>query len=198
MVRGLSRLHVLGAVFTLACGEGPAVGLDPDPADAAVFDAATDSGSGRDASVDAGPQPGDPASGDLELTIFASLDPTDFLAVAEIRHGDRLYWQCGGPGGPLGLGHIWASARLESNELPAFSEDFETALEQTVRLELVDENVRDNDFIAEVNGVAIESARDLETAVEAVESGSLLRFYVTRFDVRSGNAVSFFAVVRVP
>ena len=63
---------------------------------------------------------------------------------------------------------------------------------------LVDENVRDNDFIAEVNGVTVESSRDLEAAVAAVESGGLLRFYVTRFDVRSGNAVSFFAVVRVP
>ncbi len=63
---------------------------------------------------------------------------------------------------------------------------------------LYDKNVRDNDFISEVNGTAVDSARGLEAAIEAAPSGSVIRFYVTRFDVRSGNMAKFFAVVRVP
>ena len=63
---------------------------------------------------------------------------------------------------------------------------------------LFDKNVRDNDFIVEVNGTAVESSSDLEAAVEAVESGDLLRFYINRYDMRSGNSASFFAIVRKP
>ncbi len=63
---------------------------------------------------------------------------------------------------------------------------------------LYDKNVRDNDFISEVNGQAVASASDLEAAIEAAPSGSVIRLYVTRFDVRSGNVTSFYAVVRVP
>ena len=64
---------------------------------------------------------------------------------------------------------------------------------------LYDENVRPNDFIAEVNGTKVDTAGELEAAVEAVGSGGFLRLYIQRFDLRSGNAVaSFFAVVRVP
>ncbi len=63
---------------------------------------------------------------------------------------------------------------------------------------LFEENIRDSDVIAEVNGTAVETVRELEAAVAAVPSGSLLRFYVTRFDRSSGNSASFFAVVQVP
>ncbi len=63
---------------------------------------------------------------------------------------------------------------------------------------LYDENVRDNDFIGEVNGVEVNTPSELEAAVEAVPSGSLLRFYVTRFDLRSGAVAKFFAFVRIP
>ncbi len=63
---------------------------------------------------------------------------------------------------------------------------------------LFDKNLRDNDFIQEVNGTAVESASDLEAAIEEVPAGGLVRFYVNRYDMRSGNSVSFFAVVRKP
>ncbi len=63
---------------------------------------------------------------------------------------------------------------------------------------LFDKNVRENDFIAEVNGTAVDNSSDLEAAVEAVESGKLLRFYINRYDMRSGNSASFFAIVRKP
>ncbi len=63
---------------------------------------------------------------------------------------------------------------------------------------LIDEAMRDNDFIQEVNGTAVETARELEAAVAAVPSGEFLRLYVTRYDMRSGNSASFYAVVRVP
>ncbi len=63
---------------------------------------------------------------------------------------------------------------------------------------LYDKNVRDNDFITEVNGTAVDSASDLEAATSGATSGSVVRFYITRLDVRSGNMAKFFAVVRVP
>ena len=63
---------------------------------------------------------------------------------------------------------------------------------------LFDENLRDNDFIQEVNDTRVESARELEAAVAAVPSGEYLRFYVTRYDMRSGNSASFYSIVRVP
>lgn len=63
---------------------------------------------------------------------------------------------------------------------------------------LYDKNVRPNDFIVEVNGNAVESASELEEAIEAVPSGSFVRLYVTRFDPRSGQTISFFAPIRKP
>jgi len=63
---------------------------------------------------------------------------------------------------------------------------------------LYDENVRPNDFISEVNGVAVDSVASFEEEVAKVGSGGFLRLYVTRFDPRSGQTASFFAVVRVP
>ena len=64
---------------------------------------------------------------------------------------------------------------------------------------LFDENVRANDFIVEVNGDPVDSAAELEEAIAAVESGRLLRLYVTRIlDPRTGSVASFFAVVRKP
>ncbi|MEM7583977.1 MAG: trypsin-like peptidase domain-containing protein [Acidobacteriota bacterium] len=64
---------------------------------------------------------------------------------------------------------------------------------------LYDENVRANDFITEVNGTPVSTASELEEAIGAVPSGSLLRLYVSRVvDPRSGTQAGFFAVVRVP
>ena len=63
---------------------------------------------------------------------------------------------------------------------------------------LFEEGVRQNDFISEVNGDRVTTAGELETAVDAIESGSLARLYVSRFDPRSGNVVSFYAILRVP
>ncbi len=64
---------------------------------------------------------------------------------------------------------------------------------------LYDENVRPNDFITEVNGTEVNSASELETAIGAVPSGSLMRLYISRVvDPRSGTQAGFFAVVRVP
>jgi serine protease Do len=63
---------------------------------------------------------------------------------------------------------------------------------------LYDENVRPNDFISEVNGVAVDSVAGFEEEVAKVDSGGFLRLYITRFDPRSGQTASFFAVVRVP
>lgn len=64
---------------------------------------------------------------------------------------------------------------------------------------LFDENVRPNDFISEVNGAPVTTVGDFEAAVGAAGSGALLRLYVTRVaDPRSGQVVSFYAVVRVP
>lgn len=63
---------------------------------------------------------------------------------------------------------------------------------------LYDENVRPNDFIAEVNGTPVTTESELEAAVDAVASGGYLRLYVQRYDLRSGNSASFFAVVPVP
>ena len=63
---------------------------------------------------------------------------------------------------------------------------------------LFDENVRPNDFITEVNGAKVETAGEFEEAVGGVPSGSLVRLYITRFDLRSGQTASFFAIVRVP
>ena len=64
---------------------------------------------------------------------------------------------------------------------------------------LFDKNVRQNDFIVEINGVSVNSAADLEAAIGEVSSGSLLRLYINRVvDPRSGNLAKFFAVIRVP
>jgi len=63
---------------------------------------------------------------------------------------------------------------------------------------LYDKNVRPNDFIAEVDGTEVNTARELEAAIEAAASGSLVRLYITRYDMRNGNGAKFFAVVRVP
>ena len=63
---------------------------------------------------------------------------------------------------------------------------------------LYDDNVRPNDFIVDVNGTPISSVGEFEEQVGKVDSGGLLRLYVTRVDPRSGQTVSFFAIIRVP
>jgi serine protease Do len=63
---------------------------------------------------------------------------------------------------------------------------------------LWDEQVRSGDLIAEVNGQTVGGVEDFERLVEEAPSGSYIRFYVQRFDPRSGRAISFFAPVRKP
>lgn len=63
---------------------------------------------------------------------------------------------------------------------------------------LWDEQVRSGDVIAEVNGEPVGDVEAFETLVEDAPAGSYIRFYVQRFDPRSGRAISFFAPVRKP
>ena len=63
---------------------------------------------------------------------------------------------------------------------------------------LFDKGVRANDFISEVNGEAVDAAGELEAAVGGVDSGGLLRLYVSRYNPRGGEVASFYAIVRVP
>lgn len=66
------------------------------------------------------------------------------------------------------------------------------------RSPLTDERLRAGDLIVEVNGQQIEDERAFEQAVAAPPSGAMLRFYVRRFDPRSGASQGFFAFVRKP
>ena len=63
---------------------------------------------------------------------------------------------------------------------------------------LYDEGVRPGDILTEVNRDSVSGVEDFESAVGNVPEGSLVRFYVTRVDPRSGQTASFFAIVRVP
>lgn len=64
---------------------------------------------------------------------------------------------------------------------------------------LWDRGVRPNDFIVDVNGNPVGSVRELEETINKAESGGYLRIYLTRLvDPRSGETLSFFAIVRVP
>ena len=66
------------------------------------------------------------------------------------------------------------------------------------RSPLVEEGVEPGDLITEVNGQAIRSVAELESAVKSARSGSYLRLYVQRFDPRGGASSQLFAFVRVP
>jgi serine protease Do len=66
------------------------------------------------------------------------------------------------------------------------------------RSPLVEEDIREGDVIAEVNGRPVEDADDFERIVTGAASGSYLRLYVRRIDPRGGRAAAFFATVRVP
>lgn len=66
------------------------------------------------------------------------------------------------------------------------------------RSPMVDQRIRPGDLIVEVNGEAVATPAELEAAVSRPASGSVLRFYVQRFDPRSGQSVGFFAFVRKP
>jgi hypothetical protein len=66
------------------------------------------------------------------------------------------------------------------------------------RSPLVDERVEPGDIITEVNGKPVRSVAEFETTVRGAASGSYLRFYVQRFDPRTGRAAQFFAFARVP
>jgi serine protease Do len=66
------------------------------------------------------------------------------------------------------------------------------------RSPLVDERIEPGDVITEVNGRPARSVAEFEAAVREARSGSYLRFYVQRFDPRSGRSAQFFAIARVP
>lgn len=66
------------------------------------------------------------------------------------------------------------------------------------RSPLVDQGLRPGDVISEVNGSGVSSVKEFESLVGETPSGSVLRFYVERFDPRSGRSNQFFAFVRVP
>ncbi|HEV8630975.1 MAG TPA: trypsin-like peptidase domain-containing protein [Thermoanaerobaculia bacterium] len=66
------------------------------------------------------------------------------------------------------------------------------------RSPLVDENVEPGDVITEVNGQQVKNVAEFESVVKAARAGAYLRFYVQRFDPRSGRSGQFFAFARVP
>jgi len=66
------------------------------------------------------------------------------------------------------------------------------------RSPLVDENVEPGDLITELEGKPVRNVAEFEAAVKAAKQGSYLRFYVQRFDPRSGRSGQFFAFARVP
>jgi serine protease Do len=66
------------------------------------------------------------------------------------------------------------------------------------RSPLVDENVEIGDVITEAGGRHVGNVAELESIVKAARPGSYLRFYVQRFDPRSGESGQFFAFARVP
>lgn len=66
------------------------------------------------------------------------------------------------------------------------------------RSPLVEERVEPGDVISEVNGSAVGTVAEFEQAVRAAPPRSYVRFYVQRFDPRSGRSAQFFAFARVP
>jgi hypothetical protein len=142
------------AVFA-ACGDAPADTTDAGPV--ATVDANTgdapDAGPVRDAAEsDAGPRPGDPASGDPELVIEAALDPEDLDLTEEVRHGDRLYWECAPPTQTAGAGHIWASFRLRSSAVEGLSDADLASIEENLRAQLVEVVAGKVNILAENEG----------------------------------------------
>jgi serine protease Do len=66
------------------------------------------------------------------------------------------------------------------------------------RSPLVEEGVEPGDVITEVNGQPVGSVEEFEQAVRGARTGGYVRFYVQRFDPRSGRSAQFFAFGRVP
>lgn len=66
------------------------------------------------------------------------------------------------------------------------------------RSPLVDENVEAGDIITEIGGRPVRTVAELESVVKGARPGAYLRFYVQRFDPRSGESGQFFAFARVP
>ena len=66
------------------------------------------------------------------------------------------------------------------------------------RSPLVEERVEPGDVITEINGRGVGTVAEFEEAVRGARPGSVLRFYVQRFDPRSGRSAQFFAFARVP
>ena len=63
---------------------------------------------------------------------------------------------------------------------------------------LADEGVLPGDLIVEVGGQPVTSVEELERRIGEAPAGAYIRLYVQRFDPRSGQSVSFFAVARKP
>jgi serine protease Do len=103
-------------------------------------------------------------------------------------------------GGIEWLGIRYQDLTPSNREIHGIPEDVEGVwiTEVAPSSPLYDDNVRPNDFVVDVNGTPVTSVEEFEAAVDKVASGSLLRLYVTRVDPRSGQSVSFFAIVRVP
>jgi serine protease Do len=59
-------------------------------------------------------------------------------------------------------------------------------------------DVEPGDVIVEINGRQVKGVADFESVIKAARSGAYLRFYVQRFDPRSGRSGQFFAFARVP
>ena len=66
------------------------------------------------------------------------------------------------------------------------------------RSPLVDGRVEPGDVISEVDGKPVGTVAEFEEVVRAARSGAYVRFYVQRFDPRSGRSAQFFAFARVP
>ena len=66
------------------------------------------------------------------------------------------------------------------------------------RSPLVDENVEPGDVITEINGRKVRNVAEFEATVKGARAGSYLRFYVQRFDPRTGRSGQLFAFARVP
>ncbi len=111
--------------------------------DAGEPDAGRDDG-GADASGDAMVEdagrytPGDPPSGDPELTITSAMnpDPQRLKEQSDVRQGDLLLWECGSQ--EDGIGHIWSGFRLVTPEVTNLTSEEQRQLELGTRLVMLD------------------------------------------------------------
>jgi serine protease Do len=98
----------------------------------------------------------------------------------------------------LGLRYQELSPRLRSSHSVPDRVQGVWVLGVSPRSPLVDERVEAGDIVTEVNGEPVRSVAEFESAVRGAAAGSYLRFYVQRFDPRTGRSAQFFAFARVP